>query len=141
MKHCFREVNKFANALAKRARIQVKITFINSFIAFHKNYIEVLTVIMVCLISKSGRQIERYHTIKFARSACILFGWNLWRVFGQYHTGTLWEVFFLFVAQILSRACEGCIIYWRFSTSSITFKKKFILYLLIFINHFFVLNC
>ena len=27
-------------------------------------------------ISKLGHQLERYHMIKFARSACILFGWN-----------------------------------------------------------------
>ena len=29
---------------------------------------------MVCPISKSDRQIEGYHMIKFSQSACILFG-------------------------------------------------------------------
>ena len=35
-----------------------------------------LTITMVCSISKSDRQIERYHMIKVALFACILFEWN-----------------------------------------------------------------
>ena len=42
------------------------ITFINSFIAYHKNDLEILTVAMVCPVFKLDRQIERYHIIKFA---------------------------------------------------------------------------
>ena len=53
---------------------------INSFIAYHKNDLEVLTVATVCLIFKLGRRIEKYHMIKFAWSACILFGWNQLRM-------------------------------------------------------------
>ena len=52
------------------------ITCINSFIAYHNNDLEILTVATVCPISKSDRRIERYHMIKFSQSACILFGWN-----------------------------------------------------------------
>ena len=48
-------------------------TCINLFIAYHKNDLEILTVAIVCLISKLDRQIERYHMIKFARSICIVF--------------------------------------------------------------------
>ena len=44
--------------------------------SYHKNDLDVLTVTMVCPISKSDCQIERYHMIKFARFAYILFGWN-----------------------------------------------------------------
>ena len=51
------------------------IACINSFIAYHKNDLEILTVTKVCPISKSGRQIERYHIIKFAQSACIVSNW------------------------------------------------------------------
>ena len=50
------------------------ITCINSFIVYHKNDLEILMVIIVCRISKSDRQIERYHEIKFSRSACIVWG-------------------------------------------------------------------
>ena len=42
------------------------ITFINSFIAYHKNDLEILKIAMVCPVFKSDRQIERYHIIKFA---------------------------------------------------------------------------
>ena len=52
------------------------ITCINLFVAYHKNDFEVLTIAMICPISKSDRQIYRYHKIKFSRSACILFGWS-----------------------------------------------------------------
>ena len=40
------------------------ITCINLFIAYHKNDLEILTVIMVCSISKSDHWIERYRMIK-----------------------------------------------------------------------------
>ena len=52
------------------------ITCINSFIAYHKNDLETLTVAMICPILKSNCRIERYHEIKLSRSACILFRWN-----------------------------------------------------------------
>ena len=48
------------------------ITFINSFIAYHKNDLEILTVTIICSISKSDHQIERYRIIKFAWSACVV---------------------------------------------------------------------
>jgi len=50
------------------------ITCINSFIEYHENDLKVLTVTMVCLVFKSDCRIERYHIIKFARSACIVWG-------------------------------------------------------------------
>ena len=48
------------------------ITCINSFIAYHKNDLEILTVVMVCSVSKLDHRIEKYRIIKFARSACIV---------------------------------------------------------------------
>ena len=48
------------------------ITCINSFIAYHKNDLKILTISMVCLVSKSEHRIERYHLIKSARSTCIV---------------------------------------------------------------------
>jgi len=56
------------------------ITCINSFIVYHKNDIEILTVATVCSIPKSDRQIERYHMINFSQFTCILFRWNRSRV-------------------------------------------------------------
>ena len=50
------------------------ITCINSFIAYHKNDLEILTVTMVCPVSKSNRRIERYHKIKLSWYACIAWG-------------------------------------------------------------------
>ena len=50
----------------------VCITCINSFITYHKNDLEILTVAMVCLVSKLDYRIEKYRIIKFARSACIV---------------------------------------------------------------------
>ena len=41
------------------------ITCINSFIEYHKNYLEILTVTTVCPIPKSDHRIERYYMIKF----------------------------------------------------------------------------
>ena len=49
------------------------ITCINSFMAYHKNDFEILTITMVCSVSKSDHQIERYRIINFARSACIVY--------------------------------------------------------------------
>ena len=49
--------------IALHASICSCITCINSFIAYHKNDLEILTIIMVCLVSKSDHQIERYHMI------------------------------------------------------------------------------
>ena len=40
----------------------------------HKNDLEVLTVAMVCLVSKSNRWIKKYHKIKFSRPICIVWG-------------------------------------------------------------------
>ena len=48
------------------------ITWINSFIACHKNDLKILMVTIVCSVSKSDRRIERYHMMKFAWSACIV---------------------------------------------------------------------
>ena len=52
------------------------ITCIKSFIAYHKNDLEILRVATICPIPESNRRIERYCMIKFSQSACILFGWN-----------------------------------------------------------------
>ena len=51
------------------------ITFINSFIAYHKNDLEILIVTTVCSIPKLDRRIERYHNIKFS--------WSTWIVWGE----------------------------------------------------------
>ena len=48
------------------------ITFINSFIAYHKNDLEILMAKTICPVFKSDYQIERYNMIKFTRSACIV---------------------------------------------------------------------
>ena len=56
------------------------ITCIKSFIAHHKNDLEILMVVMVRPIPKSNCRIERYHKIKFSRSTCIVWGWNRSRV-------------------------------------------------------------
>ena len=58
--------------IALHASIYSGITCINSFIAYHKNDLEILTVTMVCSVSKLDHRIERYRIIKFARSACIV---------------------------------------------------------------------
>ena len=50
------------------------ITFINSFISYHKNDLEILTVTTVFLVFKSDHRIERYRMIKFAQSTCIVWG-------------------------------------------------------------------
>ena len=53
--------------IALHASICLCITCINSFIAYHKIDLEVLTVTTMCLVFKSDHRIERYHMIKFAR--------------------------------------------------------------------------
>ena len=58
--------------IALHASICLCITCINSFIAYHKIDLEVLTVTTMCLVFKSDHRIERYHMIKFAR---INFDW------------------------------------------------------------------
>ena len=50
------------------------ITCINSFITYNKNDLKILTVVTVCSIPKLDRRIERYHEIKFAQSALIVWG-------------------------------------------------------------------
>ena len=52
------------------------IVCINSFIAYHKNDLEILMVATMFPVSKSDHQIERYHMIKFALSTCIVFRQN-----------------------------------------------------------------
>ena len=47
------------------------ITCINSFIAYHKDNLEILMVTTVFPVSELDHRIERYHMIKFARSACV----------------------------------------------------------------------
>ena len=58
--------------IALHASICSSITCINLFIAYHKNDFEILTVAIVCLVSKSDHRIERYRMIKFAQLACIV---------------------------------------------------------------------
>ena len=58
--------------LASHASICSSIVHINSFIAYHKNDLKILTVTTVFPISESDHRIERYHMIKFARSARIV---------------------------------------------------------------------
>jgi len=58
--------------IALHASICFGITCINLFIAYHKNDIEILTIATVCSVSKLDHRIERYHMIKFARSACVV---------------------------------------------------------------------
>ena len=58
--------------LASHALICSYIVCINSFIAYHKNDLEIPKVTTVFLVSKSNQRIERYRMIKFAWSACIV---------------------------------------------------------------------
>ena len=58
--------------LASHASICSCIVCINSFIAYHKNDFEILTVATEFPLSESNHRIERYRMIKFARSACIV---------------------------------------------------------------------
>ena len=53
--------------IASHASIGSCITCINSFIANHKNDLEILMVATVFLVFKLGHRIERYRMIKFAR--------------------------------------------------------------------------
>ena len=50
------------------------ISCIKSFIAYHKNDLEILTIAMICPVLKFDHQIERYHKNKFSWSACIPLG-------------------------------------------------------------------
>ena len=59
-------------ALAFRASFCFCITCINSFIAYQKNDLEILTVTRVFSIFKSNNRIERYRMIKFAWSTYIV---------------------------------------------------------------------
>ena len=45
---------------------------INSFIAYHKNDLEILMVATVFLVFKSDHRIKRYRMIKFVWSTCIV---------------------------------------------------------------------
>ena len=58
--------------LESHASICSYIVCINSFIAYHKNDLKILTVATVFSVSKLDHLIERYYMIKFARSACIV---------------------------------------------------------------------
>ena len=48
------------------------ITCIGLLITYHKSDLEILTIATICPVSKSNRQIKRYHVIKFAQLACIM---------------------------------------------------------------------
>ena len=52
--------------LTLHASICLCITCINSFIAYHKSDLEILTIATVCSVSKSDRWIERYRMTDFA---------------------------------------------------------------------------
>ena len=58
--------------LALHASTCLCITYINSFIAYHKNDLEILMVAMVFSVSKTDHWIERYRMMKFARSTYIV---------------------------------------------------------------------
>ena len=60
--------------LALHASICLCITCINSFIAYHKNNLEILTVIMVCSVSKLDHRIERYRMIKLHSQHALCLG-------------------------------------------------------------------
>ena len=51
--------------IALHASIYSGITCIISFISYHKNDLEILTVATVCPIFKSDHRIEKYRMIKF----------------------------------------------------------------------------
>ena len=58
--------------LALHASFCLCITCINSFIAYHKNDLEILTVATAFPVFKSDHRIERHRMIKFAQSTCIV---------------------------------------------------------------------
>ena len=58
--------------ISSRASFCICITCINSFIAYHKNDLEILTIATLFSVFKLDHRIERYRMIKFARSACIV---------------------------------------------------------------------
>ena len=57
---------------ASHASIGSCITWINSFITYHNNDLEILTVATMFLVFKLGHWIERYRMIKFVWSTCIV---------------------------------------------------------------------
>ena len=63
-------MHQFVPALHASACLCV--TCINSFIAYHKNDLEIQTVTTVFLVSKSDHWIKRHRMIKFAWSTCIV---------------------------------------------------------------------
>ena len=58
--------------LASNASIFSCIVCLNSFIAYHKDDLEILTAATVFPVSELDHWIERYRMIKFARSTCIM---------------------------------------------------------------------
>ena len=60
--------------IALHASICSCITCINSFIAYHKNDLEILTFIMVSPVSKSDHRIERYRMIKLHDQHALYLG-------------------------------------------------------------------
>ena len=82
--------------LALHASFCLCITCINSFIAYHKNDLEILTVATVFPVIKSNYRIERYLMIKFAQSACIVWGEanHVWLIEINFD-GLMIKVFFL----------------------------------------------
>ena len=73
--NCITYVNLFLHymrqfVLALHTLTCLCITCINSFIAYHKNDLEILMI--AATVIKSDYWIERYRVIKFARSTCIV---------------------------------------------------------------------
>ena len=60
--------------LVLHASICLCITCINLVIAYHKNDLEILTVIMVCPVSKLDHRIERYRMIKLHSQHALCLG-------------------------------------------------------------------
>ena len=58
--------------LASYASICSYIVYINSFITYHKNDLEILMVATAFSVSKLDHRTERYRMIKFAWLACIV---------------------------------------------------------------------
>ena len=58
--------------ISSHASFCLRITCINSFIEYHKNDLEILTIAMAFPVFKLDHQIKRYHVIKFAWSTCIV---------------------------------------------------------------------
>ena len=69
-KSCLHNMHQLV--LALHASFCLCIVRIMSFIAYHKNDLEILTVAMVFPVFKSNHWIKRYRVIKSARSTCIV---------------------------------------------------------------------